>query len=57
MDDYAAVLLECNAVLKEIHKAALGRKYDVAHQLTESLNFLTQELSLTFTRLNRNDKH
>lgn len=57
MEDYSEVMLECNAVLKDIHKAALGRKFELARQLTESLNFLTQELSLTFGKLHCNDKH
>lgn len=57
MEDYSEIMLECNAVLKDIHKAALSRKFEVARQLTESLNFLTQELSLTFGKLYTNDKH
>jgi hypothetical protein len=57
MEDYSELMLECNAVLKDIHKAALGRKFELARQLTESLNFLTQELSMKFGRLYINDKH
>jgi len=57
MEDYSELMLECNAVLKDIHKAALSRKFELARQLTESLNFLTQELSLTFGKLYVNDKH
>ncbi len=57
MEDYSEIMLECNAVLKDIHKASLSRKFEVARQLTESLNFLTQELSLIFGKLHVNDKH
>ena len=57
MEDYSETMLECNAVLKDIHKAALARKFELARQLTESLNFLTQELSMTFGKLYQNDKH
>ena len=57
MEDYSQTMLECNAVLKDIHKAALGRNFELARQLTESLNFLTQELSMTFGKLYINDRH
>ena len=57
MEDYSKVMLECNAVLKDIHKAALDRKFELARQLTESLNFLSQELSHTFGKLYRNEQH
>lgn len=57
MEDYSETMLECNAVLKDIHKAALDRKFELARQLTESLNFLTQELSHTFGKLYRNEQH
>lgn len=57
MEDYSQTMLECNAVLKDIHKAALGRNFELARQLTESLNFLTQELSMTFGKLYNNGKH
>ena len=57
MEDYSELMLECNAVLKDIHKAALGRKFELARQLTESLNFLTQELSMTFGRIITHAKH
>lgn len=57
MEDYSTTLLECNAVLKDIHNATLKRNYELAQQLTESLNFLTQELSMTFRKLYINGKH
>lgn len=30
MEDYSETMLECNAVLKDIHKAALDRKFELA---------------------------
>lgn len=57
MTDYSEALLHCSAVLKDIHHAALRRDYEQARQLTESLNFLTQELSMTFGKLYINGKH
>jgi hypothetical protein len=57
MEDYSALLLHCGAVLKDIHHAALRRDYEQARQYTESLNFLTQELSMNFGKLIANGKH
>jgi hypothetical protein len=57
MIDYAEGLLESHKLIKEIHAAALKRNFELANQLTESLNFVTQELSDTFRKLHINDKH
>jgi hypothetical protein len=57
MTDYSEALLHCGAVLKDIHHAALRKDYEKARQLTESLNFLTQELSMTFGKLYQHGKH
>ena len=57
MTDYAEGLLESHRLIKQIHAAALKRNFELANQLTESLNFVTQELSDTFRKLHINDKH
>jgi hypothetical protein len=57
MIDYAEGLLESHRLIKQIHAAALKRNFELANQLTESLNFVTQELSDTFRKLHINDKH
>lgn len=57
MNDYAETLIECNAILKDIYNASIKRDFEKARQLTESLNFLTQELSLIYGKLVINAKH
>lgn len=57
MIDYAEGLLDSHRLIKQIHAAALKRNFELANQLTESLNFVTQELSDTFRKLHINDKH
>lgn len=57
MNDYAETLIECNAIVKDIYNASIKRDFEKARQLTESLNFLTQELSLIFGKLVINAKH
>lgn len=57
MNDYAETLIECNAIVKDIYNASIKRDFEKARQLTESLNFLTQELSLIYGKLVINAKH
>lgn len=57
MIDYAEGLLDSHRLIKQIQAAALKRNFELANQLTESLNFVTQELSDTFRKLHINDKH
>lgn len=57
MNDYAETLIECNKLLKEIYDASIKRNFEKARQLTETLNFLTQELSLNYGKLVINAKH
>ena len=57
MNDYAETLIECNKLLKEIYDAGIKRNFERARQLTETLNFLTQELSLNYGKLVINAKH
>lgn len=57
MQDYSETLLECHAIIKDIHNATLKRDFELARQYTESLNFLTQELSMTFGKMVLNGKH
>lgn len=57
MNDYSKTLIECNTLLKQIYEASIRRDFELARQYTETLNFLTQDLSLTFGRLNVNAKH
>lgn len=57
MNDYAETLIECNAIIKDIYNASIKRDFEKARQLTESLNFLTQELSMTFGKIIINAKH
>ena len=57
MNDYSETLLECNTIIKHIHNATLNRDFELARQYTESLNFLTQELSLTFGKMVLHGKH
>jgi mevalonate kinase len=57
MNDYSEAILESSRLLKQINTATLKRNFELAHQLTESLNFVTQELSNTFRKLDINDKH
>ena len=57
MLDYAEGLLEAHRLIKAIHAAALKRNFQQAMEVTEKLNFLTQEMSDTFRKLHINDKH
>lgn len=57
MNDYSKTLIECNALLKEIYEASIRRDFEKARQYTETLNFLTQELSMTYGKLIINAKH
>jgi hypothetical protein len=57
MNDYIETLLECNTLVKHIHNATLKRDFELARQYTESLNFLTQELSMNFGKLINHGKH
>lgn len=57
MNDYIEALLECNTLIKHIHSATLKRDFELARQYTESLNFLTQELSMNFGKLINHGKH
>ena len=57
MNDYSEAIIECHTLVKHIHNATLKRDFELARQYTESLNFLTQELSMTFGKLIINDRH
>ena len=57
MLDYAEGLLKAHRLIKEVHAAALKRNFQQAMEVTEKLNFLTQEMSDTFRKLHINDKH
>lgn len=57
MNDYSKTLIECNTLLKEIYEASIRRDFEKARQYTETLNFLTQELSMTYGKLIINAKH
>lgn len=57
MEDYSETLLKCHKTVKDIYDASIRRDFEKARQLTESLNFLTQELSMLFGKLVINAKH
>ena len=57
MLDYAEGLLEAHRLIKAVHAAALKRNFQQAMEVTERLNFFTQEMSDTFRKLHINDKH
>lgn len=57
MNDYAEKLIECYVLIKQIYEASIRRDFEKARQYTETLNFLTQELSMTYGKLIINAKH
>ncbi len=57
MEDYAESLIKCHGLVKDIYEASIRRDFEKARQLTESLNFKTQELSMIFGKLVINAKH